>query len=35
MMRSWERRVAVMDETTETTLGGDPVVMAASGSKAP
>lgn len=26
MMRSWERRVAVMDEATEMSVGGDPVV---------
>jgi HD-GYP domain-containing protein (c-di-GMP phosphodiesterase class II) len=29
MMRSWERRVAVMDETTELTVGADAVVVAA------
>ena len=29
MMRSWERRVAVMDETTELTVGADSVVVAA------
>ena len=28
MMRSWERRVAVMDESSEMTLGGEPVVTA-------
>lgn len=29
MMRTWDRRVAVMDEHTEMTIGGDPVVVAA------
>lgn len=29
MMRTWDRRVAVMDESTEMTIGGDPVVVAA------
>ncbi len=29
MMRTWDRRVAVMDEQTEMTIGGDPVVVAA------
>ncbi|MCE9601745.1 MAG: HD domain-containing protein [Gemmatimonadetes bacterium] len=34
MMRSWERRVAVMDESTEMSLGGELVVTAIEG-KAP
>jgi len=35
MMRSWERRVAVMDESSELTIGGDPVVMAAAAATVP
>jgi putative nucleotidyltransferase with HDIG domain len=29
MMRTWDRRVAVMDEHTEMTIGGEPMVVAA------